>query len=140
MSINYYTQDCEYKLNGKLKTKALLNHCIDNEGFKSGEVSVIFCSDAYLLSINNQYLEHNYYTDVITFDYSDGATVSGDLFISIDTVADNAAQFGITPTDEMLRVVIHGVLHLCGYGDKSDGEAVIMREKENYYIDLFGKV
>lgn len=140
MKINYYNQECEYKLKNRLKTSALLRHCIVNEGFKCGEVSIVFCSDAYMLSINNQYLKHNYYTDIITFDYTEDGVVVGDLFISVDTVADNAEELGVDARQEMLRVIIHGVLHLCGYGDKSQKEAAIMREKENFYIDMFGNV
>lgn len=140
MSINYNSQDCEYKLKNKLKSTSLIKYCIDNEGFKTGPIAIIFCSDNYLLSINNQYLGHNYFTDVITFDYTESGIVSGDIFISIDTVADNAEVFEITPAQEMLRVMIHGILHLCGYGDKSPEEAVVMRDKENFYLDLFGKI
>ena len=136
MAINYYTQGCSYRYNGKRMTSRWIKQTIENEGLKPGNISVIFCSDPCLLEVNRQYLNHDYYTDIITFDYDDKeqGIVSGDLFISVDTVADNAAQYGVTPREEMQRVIIHGVLHLCGYGDKTEPEAKTMREKENFYL------
>lgn len=136
MAINYYTQGCSYRYGGKRITSRWIKETIVNEGLTTGDISVVFCSDASLLEINRKYLNHDYYTDIITFDYDDKerGIVSGDLFISVDTVADNAAQYGVAPREEMQRVIIHGVLHLCGYGDKSDPEARIMREKENFYL------
>lgn len=136
MAINYYTQGCSYRYNGKRMTSRWIKQTIENEGLKQGDISVIFCSDPCLLEVNRQYLNHDYYTDIITFDYDDKeqGIVSGDLFISVDTVADNAAQYGVTPREEMQRVIIHGVLHLCGYGDKTEPEAKTMREKENFYL------
>ena len=136
MAINYYTQGCSYRYNGKRMTSRWIKQTIENEGLKSGNISIIFCSDPCLLEVNRQYLNHDYYTDIITFDYDDKeqGIVSGDLFISVDTVADNAAQYGVTFREEMQRVIIHGVLHLCGYGDKTESEAKTMREKENFYL------
>lgn len=106
------------------------------EGKELGEVSVIFCSDEHLLEMNKEYLEHDYYTDIITFDYSQGALVSGDLFISLDRVRDNADEFGVLFQDELHRVCVHGLLHLCGYKDKSEAEEVLMRSKENEMLSL----
>lgn len=102
-----------------------------------GEITIINCSDQYLLRVNIEHLQHNYYTDVITFDYVMGNIVSGDIFISEDRIIENAHNFNESQEREFLRVVIHGVLHLCGLGDKSDEEQILMREKENYYLNIF---
>jgi probable rRNA maturation factor len=108
-----------------------------SEGKTIGEITLIFCSDEHLLEMNRQYLDHDYYTDIITFDYSGEDKISGDLFISIDRVYDNAAQNAVSRDNELKRVCVHGVLHLCGYGDKSVDEARIMRSKEDYYLDKY---
>jgi probable rRNA maturation factor len=97
-------------------------------------ISVIFCSDDYLLSVNKEYLNHDYYTDIITFDYSVDTDISGDLFISIDRVKENATEFNVPFLNELHRVLVHGVLHLCGYGDKSPDEETLMRSKEDFYL------
>jgi rRNA maturation RNase YbeY len=102
-----------------------------------GEITVVFCSDDYLLDVNKQYLEHDYLTDIITFDYSEGLVMSGDLFISYDRVLDNANTFNVEVLTELSRVLFHGVLHLCGYKDKSDMDVILMRDKENFYLDRF---
>lgn len=99
-----------------------------------GDVTLIFCSDDYLLEINKKYLNHDYYTDVITFDYSDNQRVSGDLFISIDRVLDNAKSLQVVAKEELIRVVYHGVLHLVGYKDKTEEEKKVMTSKENEYL------
>lgn len=114
-----------------------LNKVIVCEGKESGEISVVFCSDEYLLKINQDYLKHDYYTDIISFDYSEENFVSGDLFISVDRVEENAVEFGVSFSEELKRVCVHGVLHLCGYKDKSDEEVNQMREKENQYLKIF---
>lgn len=106
------------------------------EGKSLGDVSLIFCSDEHLLQMNKEYLDHDYYTDIITFDYTEGALVSGDLFISVDRVLDNANQFNVAFQDELHRVCVHGLLHLCGYKDKSDSEELLMRSKENQMLEL----
>ena len=110
---------------------------IISEKFKPGEITIIFCSDDYLLDKNRAYLNHDYYTDIITFDYSENDVVSGDLFISIDRVKDNANTYGISFDNELKRVVYHGILHLCGYKDKTEKDKKEMREKENYYLSQF---
>jgi rRNA maturation RNase YbeY len=102
-----------------------------------GDVNYIFCSDAYLLEINRRYLSHDYYTDVITFDYTDGKLVSGDIFISIDTVSFNASDLDIDFDKELLRVMFHGVLHLLGYKDKSDEDIAKMRSAEDRCLSFF---
>lgn len=106
----------------------------------SGDISIIFCSDEYLLKINSQYLEHNYFTDVITFDYTDSNVVSGDIFISIDRVQENAKTYSISFINELLRVIIHGVLHLLGFNDKSESEKIIMTSKEDECLKLYSDV
>ena len=107
---------------------------IKNELKKTGDISVIFCSDEYLLQLNKEYLNHDYYTDIITFDYVEDDLISGDLFISLDRVKENARQFETPVLNELYRVVFHGTLHLTGYEDKTDSEQKLMREKENYYL------
>ena len=111
-----------------------LNSLIKNELKLLGDISVVFCSDDYLLEMNKQYLDHDYYTDIITFDYVENKVISGDLFISIDRIVENAEKFNTTLLKELYRVVFHGVLHLVGYKDKTDGEVKLMQEKENYYL------
>jgi rRNA maturation RNase YbeY len=105
-------------------------------GLEPSEISIIFCDDEYLRTINTQYLGHNYYTDIITFDYSSNNQISGDLFVSTDRVIENAHKNNVTFIDELYRVIIHGVLHLCGFNDKSDEEKVEIRKKENYFLNL----
>lgn len=134
MAVKFYNEDSGYTLRNKRKLAAWARNTAQEEGFTVGDVSVIICPDEYLLRINNEYLSHNYYTDVITFDYGESGVVAGDIFISADTVADNADAFKTDVAQEMHRVIIHGMLHLCGYKDKNDEEAAVMREKENYYL------
>lgn len=112
-----------------------VKYLINKEIKKIGDLSVIFCSDKYLLDINKKYLQHNYYTDIVTFDYVADNIISGDLFISVDRIKDNAAKYSTTMIKELYRVVFHGVLHLVGYNDKTAEEQRIMRMKENYYLD-----
>ena len=107
--------------------------CAD-EGKVLDEVNLIFCSDEYLLKMNVEYLQHDYYTDIISFDYCEGNRILGDLFISKDRVLDNADQNNVTFDLELQRVIVHGVLHLCGYKDKSEEEQKLMRTKEDYYL------
>jgi probable rRNA maturation factor len=103
-----------------------------------GDVTVIFCSDEYLLEVNRQHLDHDYYTDIITFDYSEFPLISGDLFISVDRVKENASDFKVSFEHELHRVIIHGFLHLCGYFDKSEEDELLMRSKENQALSLIG--
>lgn len=110
---------------------------IKNEGHVCGEISIILCSDKYLLNINKEYLGHNYFTDIVTFDYVENETINGDLFISTDRVKENAKLFKVDFVNELCRVVFHGILHLAGYKDKTEEEQKRMREKENYYLQRF---
>jgi len=118
----------------KLHLKQYIKLLINSELRKAGEISLIFCSDKYLLDINIEYLKHNYYTDIITFDYVEGNIISGDLFISVDRVQENSVEFNTSLLKELYRVVFHGLLHLIGYNDKTAKEQKIMREKEDLYI------
>lgn len=105
-------------------------------GKKVGDIAYIFCSDAKILEVNNQYLQHDYYTDIITFDYSEDDTISGDIFVSIDTVKSNAEQFGTVYDEELHRIIIHGILHLCGINDKGPGERENMTKCEDEALRL----
>ncbi len=111
-----------------------INSVVEEEGYGVGEITFVFCSDDYLLEMNRKHLDHDYYTDIITFDYVEGDVVSGDLFISLDRIGDNASLLNVQYEEELLRVCVHGVLHLCGYQDKSDDEERVMRRKEDYYL------
>lgn len=113
-----------------------LTKVVEEEGKLLGDICLVLGDDEWLKEHNIQFLNHDYYTDIITFDYSTNDLVSGDLLISIDRVVDNALVEGVTQYLELNRVVVHGVLHLCGYGDKSDEEALVMRKKEDYYLSL----
>lgn len=115
-----------------------LSNLIQEEHKLLGDLNLIFCSDEYLLEMNKEHLDHDYLTDIITFDYCVDDIVSGDLFISFDRVLENASIFNVSVLEELSRVCAHGTLHLCGYGDKLDEEVVIMRQKEGYYLRLFG--
>lgn len=132
--ISYFTQDTAFKFAKKRITSSWLKDVAASEGRKIGDISVIFCSDPYILDVNRQYLKHDYYTDIITFDYCEGDILSGDLFISVDTVKDNASFYGTLFEDELDRVIVHGVLHLIGYDDHSEEDIATMRSKENFYL------
>lgn len=106
-------------------------------GFATGDITYIFCNDERILEVNRQFLQHDYYTDIITFDYSTPTRISGDIYISLETVASNAQQLGISFDDELRRILIHGVLHLTGQGDKTPESKAIMTEKENKALQIF---
>ncbi len=116
-----------------------IDYLIQNENKELNELSVIFCSDEYLLEKNIEYLNHNTLTDIITFDYTEGIVISGDLFISIERVTYNANKYNINFFNELYRVIFHGVLHLVGYGDKQATEKLVMTGKENFYLDYLYK-
>ena len=135
MAITFNSQDTKFNISGhKREVAAWMRAAAAEEGFRIGDINVVFCSDAYLLGINRQYLQHDYYTDIITFDYCEDGILSGDLFISIDTVNGNAGEYNVMFHVELLRVIIHGVMHLAGYKDKTDPDAEKMRERENHYL------
>jgi len=137
MKVRYYTDHCSYRLPQKRRTAAWLRDVAEAEGYVLGDVSYIFCSAQRLLEMNRRFLGHDYFTDVITFDYSDRRrtrTVSGDIFIDVETVADNARLYGATRLAEMRRVVVHGLLHLCGQQDKTPRANRLMHRKEDKYL------
>lgn len=111
-----------------------LEGVVVSEGAQLGDIQFVFCSDDYLLEINKKYLNHDYFTDIITFDYTLDDLVSGDLFVSIDRVSDNASGYNCPAFDELLRVCVHGVLHLLGYKDKTPADTIVMRSKEDFYL------
>ncbi len=134
-AIHYFEQDITYKLKDKRKVTQWIINTIIAEGFHLSQLTYIFCSDDYLLGINQQYLDHDTFTDTITFDNSEEESkVVGDIFISIPRIQENAAQFNVSPTDEIHRVIIHGALHLLGFTDKSVADKKKMRAKEDYYL------
>jgi probable rRNA maturation factor len=112
----------------------------DEEGRSLTLLTYVFCSDEYLLDVNITYLGHDYYTDIITFPYKEGTEIESDLYISIDRVAENAIDYEVTFENELRRVMVHGLLHLIGYGDKTEEEIQLIRQKEDYYIDTFKDV
>lgn len=117
-----------------------LKEIIQVNNKEAGNISYIFCDNDYLLEINKRYLEHDYYTDIITFDYVEGNVIGGDIFISCEMVSENSEKFGEDLKDEYLRVLSHGILHLIGYCDGTDEEKAVMREKETEYISLYKKI
>lgn len=118
------------------RTKDWLINLITNEGKKAGEINYIFCDDEYLLKVNQDFLQHDYYTDVITFDYVKGKTIAGDIFVSLPRISENAETHSKDFNVELHRVLAHGILHLCGYKDKTDDEVQKMRNKEDYYLNI----
>lgn len=129
----FYEDTQSLKLH-RLTLNKYVKNLINSELKKLGEVSVILCSDKYLLEINIEYLKHNYYTDIITFNYVEGKVISGDLFISVDRVKENSREFNTGFIKELYRVIFHGILHLIGYNDKTEEEQKVMRRKEDLYL------
>lgn len=136
MAISYQTDGVKMPAIKKRETTAWIKAVAASYGKKVGEIAYIFCSDEKILEVNRQYLEHDYYTDIITFDYCEGKTISGDLFISLDTVKTNAEQFKTSYKEELHRTIIHGILHLCGINDKGPGEREIMEAAENKALSM----
>ena len=135
--ISFFVPAIKFNLSQKRTIKIWLKSLVERENKRVGEIAFIFCSDDELLQINQQYLKHDYYTDVITFDYSENTDVSGDIFISVDTVRANAKEYNQSFDEELHRVMAHGVLHLCGYKDKTSAQKKTMREKEDFYLSKF---
>lgn len=134
--VRYYTEDIKFEYKNRLFNNRWLKMVAGSEMKSIGDVNVIFCSDNYILDINMRYLQHDYFTDIITFDYCEGNTLSGDLFISIDSVRENASFYGSDFDEELHRVIVHGLLHLAGYDDHTDEDIKVMRSKENYYLNM----
>lgn len=136
--INFHTESIDFKVTNPIKTKRWLKSVIEAEGFELSEINYIFCNDEYLHKINVEYLDHDTLTDIITFDNSeDENLIEGDIFVSIERITDNAKDFGTAFEQEFRRVVVHGILHLCGYYDKTDEDEKQMRAKEDHYIGLW---
>jgi probable rRNA maturation factor len=134
-AIHFFTEDLSYTLKKKTFLKAWIKSVIEEEGYALQELNFILCSDEYLLRINQQYLNHDTYTDVITFDNSEALKmIVGDIFISLERIQENAKEFKHTVADELCRVMAHGTLHLLGYKDKSKAAKTLMTEKEDYYL------
>lgn len=136
MAISYYAEDIKLPTIKKRATNAWIKEVAKGYNKKAGNIAYIFCSDEKILEVNKQYLQHDYYTDIITFDYTEGDVISGDLFISLDTVKSNAEQFHTDYNEELHRIIIHGILHLCGINDKGPGEREQMTEKENMALAI----
>ena len=135
--IRFFNEDIIYIIRNKAAVRKWIGKAITKEGFRLKELNYIYCSDAHLCKMNVHYLHHHTYTDIITFNLSENKKeVAGEIYISINRVRDNATLFKVPLRDELHRVMIHGVLHLCGYKDKSPGEVKRMRNKEDYYLSL----
>jgi rRNA maturation RNase YbeY len=130
VAIEFFSEDTSFTLKNKNKHRNWLRTILNHFSKRAGNINFIFCSDDYLLEINRSYLDHDYYTDIITFPYTSDP-VSSDIYISIDRVQENAEDFGADHMDELRRVMAHGVLHLCGFGDKTEEEIIIMRKEED---------
>ena len=134
--VRYFQEDIRFVLKQKLLNNRWLKMVAGSEMRRLGAVNIIFCSDNYILDVNMRYLQHDYFTDIITFDYCEKDVLSGDLFISIDSVRENARFYGVEFADELDRVMVHGVLHLIGYDDHTEEQTAEMRRKEDYYLQM----
>lgn len=137
MAISFSNQNIEFSLPDQNRVKEWISTLIKRHGMSVGNIGYLFCDDSFLLEANNKYLNHDTLTDIITFDYVNGNLVSGDIMISVERVSDNSVSFGVPFTDGLHRVIIHGVLHLLGQGDKTDDEARIMRQREDEALALW---
>ncbi|GET27212.1 rRNA maturation RNase YbeY [Prolixibacter sp. NT017] len=140
MNIEFYNEDVELPHLDTERVKKWLVFVANKHKKEIGELSYIFCSDSYLLDVNRQYLSHDYLTDIITFDYTAGDTVSGDVFISTERVADNATEFNVSYDEELLRVLAHGILHLIGFNDKNENDQEIMTQQEDACISDYHNI
>jgi len=135
--IQFFTEEVDFTPDHEPQIRVWIANAISGEGFEAGVINIIFCNDEYLSELNQRFLERDTLTDVIAFDYRENdRDVSGDIFISIDRTGENALKYGQSFQEETRRVIIHGVLHLCGYSDKSEEEQSLMRAKEDYYLSL----
>ncbi|MFM2291012.1 MAG: hypothetical protein RIS29_825 [Bacteroidota bacterium] len=135
--IQYIAEDIKMPSLKKTNVTRWIKEIATGYNKKTGDIAFIFCSDERILEVNKQYLEHDYYTDIITFDYTEGDSISGDIFISIDTVKSNAEEFGATFENELHRIIIHGILHLCGQDDKTPELRAEMSKKENLALEKY---
>lgn len=139
MNIDFNFEDVKFELPDEQKLVEWIDFAIKNEKCFTGNLSYIFCSDEFLWNMNKEYLGHDYYTDIITFDYVSEKIISGDMFISYDRICDNAKNFNVSRETELLRVMIHGVMHLVGYDDLTDEQEAEIHKMEDFYIDIFIK-
>ena len=137
--ISYQTDGVKMPAIKRRDVSAWIKKVAAGHGKKVGDIAYIFCNDEKILEVNREYLQHDYYTDIITFDYTEENVISGDLFISLDTVLSNIEQLGVQYEQELYRVIIHGILHLCGINDKGEGEREIMEREENEAIAMLQK-
>ena len=135
-TLNFYSEN-DFQLREEALYEAWIRRIIESENRKLEEISYIFCDDEYLLEINQKYLDHDTYTDIISFDNSVGNILAGDIFISTERVGENAREYGVDFQEELRRVMAHGILHFCGYKDKSDEESILMRQKEEEKMRMF---
>lgn len=133
ISFNY---ENDFKLNNEGRISKWISEVIKSEGCREDDINYVFCNDDYLHKLNVEFLNHDTLTDIISFDYSVGKNIQGDIFISTERVTDNAKDFKVNFSEELYRVIVHGVLHYCGFNDKNDSDKKVMREKENYYLQL----
>ena len=137
--IQYLAEEVELPVFPKQKISRWIKETALAYGKKTGEIAYIFCSDKRILEVNNQFLQHDYYTDIITFDYSEGSIISGDIFISLDTIKSNATEFNVSMDEELKRIIIHGILHLCGQDDKTPELRLEMTQKENSALETYSE-
>lgn len=137
MAISFSTENVKFDLKDKMRVKKWITEVIKAQGKRVGEIGYLFCDDDYLIEVNMSYLNHDTYTDIITFDYVEGDYISGDILISVERVEENSKTFNTTFDQELHRVIIHGILHLLGQGDKTEVEAMEMRNKENRALFLW---
>lgn len=134
--ISYHFENTDFVFRERDLNNRWLRTVAESEMKRIGDIAIIFCSDGYLLDVNRKYLGHDYFTDIITFDYCEGERLSGDLFISVDSVRENAIEYGTEFANELNRVMVHGLLHLIGYDDHTEEDVKTMREKENQYLEI----
>lgn len=139
--IHFFSEEIDFVIKQKGLIRQWIADAAKAEGFRIGELSFIFCNDEYLLNVNQQFLNHDTYTDIVTFDHSEEEDrLAGDIFISIDRVRENAITYKISESEELHRVIIHGVLHLCGYLDKKPADKKLMTKMENHYLDILRSI
>ena len=138
--IRYFNEDTKFEFKSRALNNKWLKMVAESEIRRIGDINIIFCSDNYILDVNMKYLQHDYFTDIITFDYCEKNRLNGDLFISVDSVRENALFYGTEFSDELNRVIVHGILHLVGYDDHSEEDIAVMRSKEDYYLGLRSKL
>lgn len=140
MAISFQFEEADFDFSDIKKVENWIKNTIKTENCFTGNITYIFCSDNYLLDVNRKYLNHDYFTDVITFDYVKNSKISGDIFISIDRITENAKIFNVSRENELLRVMIHGILHLIGYDDQTDEQEEEIHKKEDFYLNIYNSL